>query len=221
MEEKLLLHQSLKARQRQIRDGFSEALSLRVHRAVSWLGRSEQEPEDGDARFVFLWIAFNAAYANEFRDHQQITERKVFLNFLRRLLASDRDKLLYSLVWDEFPKSIRLLIDNRYVFRPFWEYHNGELSAEEWKTQFKNSKASAHRALGKMNTLKVLDVTFDRLYVLRNQLIHGGATWNSGVNRAQISQGVDLMGKIVPTIIHLMMDNPHEVWGDPSYPVVD
>lgn len=28
----------------------------------------------------------------------------------------------------------------------------------------------------------ILSILFDRLYVLRNQLVHGGATWNSDVN---------------------------------------
>ena len=30
---------------------------------------------------------------------------------------------------------------------------------------------------------------FDRLYVLRNQLVHGGSTWNSGINRTQVRDG--------------------------------
>jgi len=53
----------LKARQRAERERYPPNLGLRVHRALSWLGRAEQLVEDVDARFVFLWIAFNAAYA--------------------------------------------------------------------------------------------------------------------------------------------------------------
>jgi len=29
------------------------------------------------------------------------------------------------------------------------------------------------------------------------------------------------MGLIVPTVIHLMMENPNRLWGDPCYPVVE
>ena len=36
---------------------------MRTHRALSWLNRAEQESEDLDARFIFLWIAFNSAYS--------------------------------------------------------------------------------------------------------------------------------------------------------------
>jgi hypothetical protein len=214
-------HRNLKDRQRAIRDGFSESLSLRVHRALSWLKRAEREREDGDARFIFLWIAFNSAYANDFHDRQAFPERKVFLNFLERLIGCDDECLLEEMVWDEFPNAIRLLIDNRYVFQAFWDYHNKLVTEEQWRKQFDQSKRKAHRALGRRDTLRVLDVMFDRLYVLRNQLIHGGATWNSGVNRSKIAQGAKIMGMVVPIVIHMMMENADQVWGEPCYPVVD
>ena len=46
----------------------------------------------------------------------------------------------------------------------------------------------------------VLSIVFDRLYVLRNQLVHGGATWNSQVNRQQLRDGVAILGTLVPLI---------------------
>ena len=52
-------YQSLKAQQREQRDGYSINLGLRVHRALSWLNRAEQAHDDQDAQFIFLWIAFN------------------------------------------------------------------------------------------------------------------------------------------------------------------
>jgi hypothetical protein len=30
--------------------------------------------------------------------------------------------------------------------------------------------------------VKILSMLFDRLYVLRDQMTHGGATWNSATN---------------------------------------
>ena len=70
-------------------------------------------------------------------------------------------------------------------------------------------------------TQKVMGVMFDRLYTLRNQLLHGGATWNSNVNRSQISQGAEIMGQVVPIVIHLMMNDYQRVWGEACYPVVE
>ena len=54
---------SLKEKQRAIRAHFPEALGLRVHRAISWLGRAEQAGDNHDVRFILLWVSFNAAYA--------------------------------------------------------------------------------------------------------------------------------------------------------------
>ena len=55
----------LKKKQREIRVNFSELIGLRIHRCLSWLDRAERAGTDYDAAFIFLWISFNAAYAEE------------------------------------------------------------------------------------------------------------------------------------------------------------
>ncbi len=212
---------ALKARQRELRDGFPQALTLRTHRALSWLHRAEQEPEDHDARFVFLWIAFNAAYANEIPQRHRFSDTRLRLMFLNRLIDADRERLLEELVWRRYPGPIRLMIENRHVYQPFWDYHNGYISEAEWRERFRRSRASAHRALGRGHTKKVFAITFERLYMLRNQVMHGGATWNSSVNRGQVRDGASILGDVVPVVIHLMMETPNSLWGDPCYPVVE
>ncbi len=217
----MFTHDRLKDRHREIRDGLPQAVSLRTHRALSWLRRADAEQEDADARFIFLWIAFNAAYANEIHDRASFGERRLLSGFLRHLTEVDEDRLLYQTVWEQFPRAIRLLIDNRYVFQPFWDYKNGRLDEAEWQQRFQAGKEAAYRALGRMDTKKVLAIVFGRLYVLRNQLVHGGATWNSRVNRDQLRDGVDIMARLVPIVIHLMMQHPGRFIGEPCYPVVD
>ena len=59
---------------------------------------------------------------------------------------------------------------------------------------------------------------FDRLYVLRNQLLHGGATWQGSVNRSQVTKGAEIMAVLMPQFVKLMMDNPLSDWGKPYYP---
>jgi hypothetical protein len=211
---------SLKSRHREIRDNLPQTTSLRIHRSLSWLQRAEEEENDDDARFIFLWIAFNAAYANEIHDRARFTERRIFIHFLGNLINADEDNLIYTIIWQSFPKSIRLIIDNQYVFQPFWSYHNSRINEDDWLRQFEKSKASINRAMGRMDTKKVLAILFDRLYVLRNQLIHGGATWNSSVNRRQVRDGAEIMSRLVPTIVHLMLERPAGFIGEPTYPVV-
>jgi hypothetical protein len=124
-------YQSLKAQQREQRDGYSINLGLRVHRALSWLNRAEQAQGDQDAQFIFLWIAFNAAYANEIDDHHRFTEQETFLNFIKRLCELDNNNALSELVWSEFAGIIRVLLSNKFVFpqtltvfQPFWDFQN-------------------------------------------------------------------------------------------------
>ncbi len=73
-----LKYKALKSRQRIERENYPANLGLRVHRALSWLNRAEQCENDLDGEFIFLWIAFNATYANEIDVHIRITEQKTF-----------------------------------------------------------------------------------------------------------------------------------------------
>jgi len=57
--------------------------------------------------------------------------------------------------------------------------------------------------------------------VHRNQLVHGGATWSSSVNRDQIRDGVPLLKWLLPTFIDIMMDTFPRDWEKPFYLVVD
>lgn len=211
---------TLKSRHRKERDGYAQALSLRVHRALSWLDAAERT-DDLDTRFILLWIAFNAAYALEFDADRPLHEQRMFRDYLRRVTELDDRQQLYGIIWSEFSSSIRLLLDNRYVFRPFWDHQTGKLTASQWETQFTAAKAKAHRALGRGETRLVLKEVFSRLYTLRNQIVHGGATWKSGVNREQLRDGVRILERLVPAIIGIMMDHPQESWGAPAYPVVE
>jgi len=209
----------LKARQRKEREGYSESVALRVHRALSWLGRAEQERNDPDAQFIFLWIAFNAAYAAE-SNEEDMPERQAFRSFLRALLKLDNRGRFAHLVWEEYSNSIRVLLTNPYVFADYWRHHAGKLSAAQWSARFKASRRAAERALESNDSLRVLSIVLGRLYVLRNQLLHGGATWNSGVNRGQVRDCTKLLGKLVPAVIAVMMDHPTRDWGPARYPVV-
>lgn len=213
-------YQTLKQRHRAERDDQHPNLSLRVHRALSWLDRAEQA-EDDDGRFIFLWIAFNAAYATEIDETRRLSEQGAFRAFLQKICDLDKDRRISDLVWREFSGGIRVLLDNPYVFQSFWDYHSGKIDENTWKDRFVTGKRIAHQALASGNTPALLGVIFNRLYTLRNQLVHGGATWNSSVNRDQMRDCVNLLAKLVPLIIELMMDNPNTLWGDACYPVVE
>jgi hypothetical protein len=218
--EPTLHHQSLKEKQRSLRDGFSTQLTLRVHRGLSWYGRACAEDDDADVRFILLWIAFNAAYASDL-DVDAGNDRDKFRLFFKTLVELDRDDRIYRLVWSRFSNEIRLLLDNRYVFAPFWAHQNGLTGNADWEERLARAKHAVGKAVAGHDTPTILSILFDRLYVLRNQLVHGGATWCSKVNRDQVRDGAAILANLVPIFIDIMMDNPQHPWGMPFYPVAE
>ena len=122
MESTSINYKRLKARHRVEREAWHPNLSLRVHRALSWLDRAEQleEQQDLDGQFIFLWIAFNAAYATDIDEKYRESEQQTFRGFLGKLDELDAARQRFEhLVWEEFPRSIRVLLDNRFVFAEF------------------------------------------------------------------------------------------------------
>ena len=218
-----LTYTVLKEKQRQIRDGFPENLGLRVQRAISWIGRAEQADDD-DGKFIFLWIAFNAAYADE-REFQAEPpmERESFKSYFHKLVTLDADQRIYNAIWDNFSGPIRLLMNNEFVFSPFWKHQNGIEGYEDWEDWFRRKLRDFNRIALRQtdnDTREALSLVFDRLYVLRNQLVHGGATWNSQVNRSQVHDGTSILAFLIPVFVDVMMSHPDVNWGKPFYPVV-
>lgn len=209
---------TLKTKHHLVAERHSESSRVRLHRAISWLKRAEAEPDDFDAQFVFLWIAFNAAYAKEFGFESP--EREQLSQFLTSLLSVDQHKCLQEIVFTQFTGPIRTLVENSFVFEPFWRALREHDGSGHWELQFAGSKKAALKSVMDGRTDKVLSIVFDRLYVLRNQLVHGGATWNSSVNRKQVRDGANILMAIVPIVIDLMLDHPELEFGAILYPVV-
>ena len=99
------------------------------------------------------------------------------------------------------------------MFSPFWQHHNGIGGYEDWEERYRASERRFVRALQVRDTVGVLSLVFDRLYVLRNQIVQGGATWNSRVNRDQVRDGAAILAFLMPVFVDVIMDYPGEDWG--------
>lgn len=208
----------LKLRLRELGDATPEEFRIRLHRAISWLARAELEAGDDDARFLFLWIAFNAAYAREFGFDD--TERNQARQFFQQLVELDAGGRLHALLHERFTGDVRLLIENRFVFEPFWKALREHDASDRWSTSFNGSKKAALASVLRKDTLTLLGIVFDRLFVLRNQLVHGGSTHGSKVNREQVLSAAGLMGALVPAVLEAMLQNPEVDFGHIAYPVL-
>jgi hypothetical protein len=209
-----ILIRKLKALQGQLK----EVHAIRLHRAISWIKAAEEQEKNQDLRLICLWVAANSLYAMDEARFEAMAERERFADFVDRLVALDSEERLYSLLWNKFSGPVRMLVENKYVYSPFWDFQRGE--ARDWERGFERSIADANQALSKKNVNYLLRIVLDRLYVLRNQLIHGGATYKSKINRSQVKDGGNLLYMLLPVIVEILMFHPNEEWGKVYYPPV-
>lgn len=197
---------------------LQEVHAIRLHRAISWLKAAEEQEKSPDFRLVSLWIACNSLYAIDELTPEATQERERFGTLVDKLLRLDEEKRLYALIWNKFSGPIRLLIENKYVYSPFWEYHRG--GNKNWEKGFRQSIIDANNALACQNVNYLMRIVLDRLYVLRNQIVHGGATYKSKINRAQVRDGANILMNLLPIMIEIIMLNPKQDWGKIFYPPI-
>lgn len=214
-----MMNKSLNQQFSEHKNDRSDELNLRLHRALSWFNKAEVSQKDPDIQFITLWISFNAIYAKEF-ETERPADRSSFNQFISEVCRLDKNRQVYHLVWQKFSQSIRVMLGNCYVFQPFWDYKNGKISNTAWQDDFEKANKKALTALAVQDTYDILLVVFERLYTLRNQIVHGGATYNSQVNRSQVKDGCNILLALIPAIIQIVLDNPDHDWGKPFYPVV-
>lgn len=210
----MLLEEIFKSKKAEHSDYFN----LRIHRGLSWLKKSVELDSDLDLKFMSLWISFNAIYAQDAGLNQ---DKQSLRQFLYLICQKDQDHKIYHILWDKFSQPIRLLLENPYVYQGFWDYQNQKISQRSWKEDFDQEKKKVHKALQEKSSVDILFVVFNRLYTLRNQMIHGGATYNSSINRRQLQDACNILVALLPIFMLVLLENAKTLdLGKPFYPVV-
>lgn len=199
---------------------------LRIDRAISWLRPAETAMQQDcfDESFIFYWVAFNSTYAKAkiVSATAAPPERERFGEYFSQILELDAGRRIYDVIWGRFSENIRRLLMNRYVYGPFWHFSNGDPAYSNWEESFRGSRRVINAALRDKNTGVILNTVFDRLYTLRNQLIHGASKWRSSVNRESVIDGACVMEYLVPVFIDLMIENSNDIdWGEVLYPYLE
>lgn len=202
---------------------FDENFRIKLHRAFSWLKQADEAPNE-DLRYICLWIAFNSVYGKE-REPQNIGtslgDRQSFQRYLAVISNLDKNRRIITAIRKNLKEIIRELLENRYTFQPYWDYYNGKKEFSEWERAFQKAKKLAIQELTEGGTAQILSIVFDRLYTLRNQILHGGATCGSQINRKQLHDGCLILETIIPVVLEIMHSKPDtEIWGEPYYPHV-
>lgn len=205
-------------------DSRPDDYTVRLLRVETWLRRAEAAfgADDPDVAFVLYWIAFNAAYA---RDPSSKSNNLCAINqYFDVLLEVDRQYIVRAAISDECRDRIEEMVKIEYLIDSYWDYANTPSGAKRPETgwnQILNGESQwiqdALDANRVEDTQKILRIVFKRLYVLRNQLMHGGAKFESHYNRDSVWDGAHIMARLVPVFLRLMRANKDEEWGRPFF----
>jgi hypothetical protein len=187
------------------------------HRAESWLQAAKQYQQDPDIHYITLWISLCACANMPESQQSRFGERVGFQQYVAKLVRCDKGELA-RIVWEAYPNTIRGLLDNPYVWDSFWR---AQREQEPWEEAFGRERKRASRYFKERNIEALLVMVFDRLATLRNQMLFGGATYKSRVNRVQIYDAAELLGELVPAVLAIMKLHPEEDWGTVYYPVMN
>ena len=199
---------------------------LRLRRAFSWWEASEKT-DSLDEKFIFLWIMFNAIYSIDNKEEInsksskffsiKSKEMRQFEDFLDKVKKLDTNCILSSMLLKNFTNMMRVFIHNKWVFNHYWEFKNDKISEKEWKREFFKQNKKAATALVEGRTSLFMGILFSRLYVLRNQIMHGAATYEGSFNRDQVRDGSHILSELIPIIVYIILENKDVNWGNPYF----
>ena len=190
-------------------------LAIRIHRACSWLHRAQVVAKESgtdalDDQLIFLWISFNALYGQW---DQETNHPAKDIRSVRDFIvgATSLDELhglgAYQALLKEHRELAERLFDNVYLDHYFWRgLAEGE---EEEEETWHNLPRKGRHYLDEGQTESALDrLLLYRVYQLRCQLVHGGATHGGGLNRESVAD----CGRF----LHLFLDRSFEVLVHPD-----
>lgn len=190
--------------------------NIRFHRACSWLQRVEdaEEHEALDLLLLSLWTSFNALYGQWDGERQEpVSDVDCWQHFLDRMLVLDKDGLIQDKL-EEHKKLVMVLFDDEYLSRFFWQE-----PTDQRAKRVRRTRLEAQAWYIEKNWTMVLQRLFERIYLLRCQLVHGAATYDSSFNRTAIRRCIQMMDHLLRTFLGVWVRwGADEDWGIMCYP---
>ncbi|RKG30454.1 hypothetical protein [Acinetobacter tianfuensis] len=194
----------------------SEAFNLRMMRGLSWLKKAYDLNETPDLQYMSLWIAFNALYAQGTKPNEECLPQ-----FLQMLCQKDAEGKLGQVLWGKFCQPVQMLLQRHALYQGFWDYQNAKISIEQFKAELAQDMELQRLAMQQQDTSAMLILLFKRLNTLHIQLMQGGMSCGSAVNRKYMQDCCRVLDALVPVMILLLLENASTLdLGKPFYPVV-
>jgi hypothetical protein len=194
----------------------TQSIIDRVRRSLSWLHRAaSQSDEDRPPRFVDLWIALNALYSRP-RYAKEPREKEDFSEFVQRLagLRPGENQLSQLIGKKHFQVRSQELIQNKYLWNEWW---GQELDRYREKSGERLSRFE--KAMRNDDAAIFLNCLFERLQVLRNQIVHGSSSASTRKSRDALYPAILVLEEILPEFIRLMIREGQETnWPPIPYP---
>ncbi len=191
----------------------------RFHRACSWIDRIEKQEltADLDMQLVSLWIAFNALYGQWDEERREPKgERESWRKFIDRIAAIDRQGQLIDAL-EQHKRLVVALCEDPFISGNFWNNSNYDRRRQPKKKVFKVREWYREKRWA-----MVLDEVFERIYLMRCQLVHGAATYGSKLNRKSLKHCVMMLRQLLPVVMLVLVDDGvDEDWGALCYPPVE
>jgi hypothetical protein len=201
----------------------------RLSRAESWLcAASNLEatvgPNEVDAQTVFLYryIAFNSLYGMwkfQGSEKQTWTQLDRFFDNILILHSEDRHRkgntLRTALL--QCQSSWLGLMDNEYLDKGYWAVQE---HLPGFREKYRSAKFGALRRLSQQEYKDLLHSIFSRIVVLRNQIVHGCATFGRvSLGWKSVTTANPVLRTLVPAFLLLMGQYPDSVdWPPIPYP---
>lgn len=169
------------------------------------------EVDDYAVRFVFWWIAFEALYAR--RKGSSIMHQ--IIKFFKNMINCDRTQSELDGILNRHENTAREIVKLRQTHDGFWS-KGKHTDKNSWKDEFDKQVKEYENG----NTKDKLDILFDRLHVVRNQIFHGANSRATSWGITQVKDGVQLLSAFVPFFIEQLEKYPKKDWGGIPFPRV-
>ena len=189
--------------------------NIRFHRACSWMQRAEQATKDDfDLALLSNWIAFNSLYGQwDHEAKEPLADCDCWRRFLERMLDLDKGNHVIDVLVENNPL-VMSIFEDEFLSRYFWQEPTGKRASQSKKTMY-----DARTWFIQGNWLLILDRLFERLYLLRCQLVHGASTFNSSMNRTAIRHCFQAMDHLLRAFLQVWISfGADEDWGVMCYP---
>ena len=208
----------------------------RIDRMKAWISHAEatSAEEEAHIRFLFYWIAYEAAYQMNETGESEGGHEKERRDLHRRLASHDRGRL--QSILRAHKDDVVGILELRQAHPSFWkrrEADKGVGTVEEWERGFRKRVGAAMKRLDeavrddlafhsgfKEKIAKTLDDVFRNLNVVRNQIVHGASAGPESRGRTQVLLGARLLSALVPCFRDSISFKSHEDWGEPPFPRV-